>query len=109
MYLIYVYVPESHLEELKTALFEAGGGRIGNYDSCSWQTSGEGQFRPLQGSDPFSGRKGEVSREREYRLELTARGKCVRDVLAALKKAHPYEEPAYGAVKISVLEDFAGG
>ncbi len=106
MYLVYVYVPESHLEELKGALFAAGGGRIGNYDSCSWQTAGEGQFRPLEGSDPYSGRKGEVSREREYRLELTVPGSRIREVLSALKEAHPYEEPAYGAVEIAVLEDF---
>ncbi len=106
MYLIYVYVPEDHIESVKEALFNAGGGRIGNYDRCSWQAEGEGQFRPLEGSDPFSGETGKVSRDREYRLELTARDEVVKDVLSALKKSHPYEEPAYGAVRIQSLEDF---
>ena len=53
LYKIELYVPESHLTAVKTAMFEAGAGRVGNYDLCAWQTRGEGQFRPLDGSRPF--------------------------------------------------------
>ena len=55
MYKICVYVPEKHVETVKRALFDAGAGRIGNYDSCCWQTDGIGQFRPLAGSNPAIG------------------------------------------------------
>ena len=52
MYKISVYVPENSVEKVKQALFDAGAGRIGNYDSCCWQTAGIGQFRPLENSNP---------------------------------------------------------
>ena len=60
MYKLCFYVPESHLEQVKGAVFAAGAGRIGAYDNCCWQVSGLGQFRPLPGSDPYLGREGEV-------------------------------------------------
>jgi len=53
-YKLEVYVPLTHAEELKTALFDAGAGRIGNYDCCCWQSVGTGQFRPLAGSNAFT-------------------------------------------------------
>ena len=70
MYKLCFYVPESHLEAVKAAVFAAGAGRIGNYDSCCWEVLGQGQFRPLTGSDPFIGRQGEVERVAEYRVEM---------------------------------------
>ena len=56
-----VYIPESHLDVVKTALFEAGAGRYRHYDRCAWQILGDGQFRPLEGSQPFLGRQGRRS------------------------------------------------
>ncbi len=90
------HVPESHLETVKDAVFSAGAGHTGgNYDRCSFQVRGEGQFRALEGSTPFVGRKGEVERVIEYRVETLCRGREVLDrALAALRQAHPYEEPA---------------
>lgn len=94
------YVPESHLDEVKTAVFAAGGGRIGNYDSCCWQTAGQGQFRALEGSDPYLGQQGQVEVLAEFKVELVCEDNLIGDVLEALKAAHPYEEPAFDVVQL---------
>ena len=99
LYKIELYVPESHLDAVKTAMFEAGAGRVGNYDCCAWQTRGEGQFRPLDGSMPFLGNQGQIETVIEYKLELVCEEPCLKAVIAALKRAHPYEEVAYTAVR----------
>ncbi len=101
MYKLGFYVPESHLESVKRALFDAGAGRIGDYDHCCWQTLGEGQYRPLAGSDPFIGEAGEETRLPEYRVELVVADELARPVLAALRQAHPYEEPAWDLVQLT--------
>lgn len=95
MYKLCFYVPTDHLESVKQAVFAAGAGKIGNYDACCWQTRGQGQFRPLEGSRPLIGRRGEVATVEEYKVELVVADGCVGDVMAALKVSHPYEEPAY--------------
>ena len=100
MFKLCFYVPESHLEEVKVAVFAAGAGRIGDYDSCCWQVSGQGQFRPLVGSKPFLGQDGTVERVTEYRVEMVCEGQSVRAAVAALLEAHPYEEPAWDAVAL---------
>ena len=99
LYKIELYVPESHLTAVKTALFEAGAGRVGNYDCCAWQTRGEGQFRPLEGSAPFLGNQGQVEIVIEYKLELVCEERCLKAAIAALKRAHPYEGVAYTAIR----------
>jgi hypothetical protein len=101
MYKLCFYVPETHLEEVKAAVFETGAGRIGDYDSCCWQVAGEGQFRPLSGSDPFLGEQGNVERVVEYRVELVCDEQSVRPAIAALYRAHPYEEPAWDAIALA--------
>ena len=80
-------------------MFEAGAGRVGNYDCCAWQTRGEGQFRPLNGSTPFIGNQGQIETVIEYKLELVCEEPCLKAVIAALKRAHPYEEVAYTAIR----------
>ena len=100
MYKLCFYVPESHLELVKAALFAAGAGRIGDYDSCCWQVPGQGQFRPLAGSDPFLGRQGEVEQVAEYRVELVCEAHSIKAAVQALLDAHPYEEPAWDAVAL---------
>lgn len=94
------YVPESHVEEVKMAVFAAGGGRLGDYDSCCWQVLGEGQFRPLNGADPHIGEVGELAKVAEYRVELVCAEADLQQAIAALKQAHPYEEPAYNARRL---------
>lgn len=95
MYQIVFYVPESHLEQVKSAVFDAGGGRIGDYDHCCWQVPGKGQFRPLAGSDPFIGQQGVVETVDEYRVEMVVDTTYKEAVVAALLSSHPYEEPAF--------------
>ncbi len=95
MYKLCFFVPESHLELVKSALFEAGAGRIGNYDCCAWQTLGQGQFRPLAGSEPYLGTTGEIERVAEYKVEMVCAEEVVAKAVAALRQAHPYEEPAF--------------
>ncbi|MAZ05884.1 MAG: NGG1p interacting factor NIF3 [Halomonas sp.] len=102
MYKMCYFVPETHVEQTKQALFDAGAGRIGDYDHCAWQCLGRGQFRPLEGSNPFLGKAGEVEAVDEYKVELVCEDALIKDALAALKRAHPYEEPAY---EIYRLED----
>ncbi len=100
MYKICFYVPASHLEQVKNALFEKGAGRVGNYDSCCWQIAGQGQFRALSGSQPFLGQHGTLETVDEFRVELVCADDLIEEVIASLKKSHPYEEPAYDVVKI---------
>jgi len=96
-----VYVPASHLESVKAALFAAGAGRYAGYDQCSWQVLGQGQFRPLAGSAPFIGQTGVVEQVPEYRVEMICADEAVAAVAAALRAAHPYEEPAFDFVRIA--------
>lgn len=100
MYKLCFYVPGSHLEEVKAAVFAAGAGRIGAYDCCCWQVSGQGQFRPLAGSDPFLGRQGELEQVDEYRVELVCAASCIKAAVQAMKDAHPYEEPAWDVLPL---------
>ncbi|MCK7552662.1 MULTISPECIES: YqfO family protein [Marinobacter] len=103
MYKICYFVPESHLEETKSALFGAGAGRIGDYDCCAWQSLGQGQFRPLAGSQPFIGQQGQVEKVSEYKVELVCEDSVIRQAIEAFKQAHPYEEPAYEVYRLEVL------
>ncbi len=89
------YVPESHLESVKEAVFAAGAGRIGAYADCCWQTLGRGQFRPLEGSNPFLGARGALETVDEYRVEMLCEDEHSKAVIEALCAAHPYEEPAW--------------
>lgn len=97
MHLLITYVPASHLDAVKQALFAAGAGRIGNYEHCCWQVQGQGQFRPLAGSTPFLGETDTLHYESEYRLEISCDDNCMDAAITALLSAHPYEEPAWAA------------
>jgi hypothetical protein len=100
MYKIAVYIPSNALETVKQAMFDHGAGRLGNYDHCSWQVLGEGQFRPLAQSNPTLGQKGSVVSIAEYLVEMVCDDKVIASVISALKQAHPYEEPAYNIVRL---------
>lgn len=101
MYKLCVFIPEDHLEKVKAAMFEAGAGKIGDYDHCCWQTLGTGQFRPLAGSQPFLGESGQLEHIEEYKVELVVADELIHDVIRAMKQAHPYEEPAYDAWRLA--------
>jgi hypothetical protein len=101
VYKLCFYVTASHLEAVKEAVFATGAGRIGDYDSCCWQVAGQGQFRPLAGSQPFLGSHGTIEQVEEYRVELVCADQVVRAAVAALYDAHPYEEPAWDLVALA--------
>ncbi|MGF0240860.1 hypothetical protein ACQR3P_16550 [Rhodococcus sp. IEGM1300] len=103
MYKLSFFVPDSHVDVVKSAVFAAGGGRIGAYDHCSWQVLGRGQFRPLEGSQPFIGQDGQVEQVEEWKVELVVADELIVAAVAALKLSHPYETPAY---EVWRLEDF---
>jgi|SRR5690554_3913923 len=103
MYKLVFYVPETHLEDVKAAVFAAGAGRIGDYDQCCWQVLGEGQFRPLPGSQPFSGERNQLYSAPEWRVELVCADHLIRAVRDTLLQAHPFEEPAYDIWQLTEL------
>lgn len=104
MYKLVFFVPESHLEQVKAAVFSAGAGRIGNYDQCCWQVVGQGQFRPLVGAAPFIGELDQLKTLPEYRVEMVCADEYIHEVVAALRLAHPYEEPALDVWRLDNLE-----
>jgi hypothetical protein len=105
MYKLTFYVPASHLEPVKTALFEIGAGRFKRYDQCCWQILGEGQFRPLQGSQPFLGQTDRLEKTAEYKVEMVCEEHLIKAALQALLNTHPYEEPAYEIYKMLTKEE----
>jgi dinuclear metal center YbgI/SA1388 family protein len=90
-----VYVPRDNAEAVQAAVFEAGAGHIGDYSHCSWSVSGIGQFLPHEGASPAVGSVGTVERVPEDRFEVVAPAHARGSVLAAMRAAHPYEEPAF--------------
>jgi hypothetical protein len=100
------FVPETHVETVKTAVFDAGAGKLGDYDQCAWQVLGQGQFRPLEGANPHLGQQGELESVAEYRVETLCPQDSIRSVIAALRLAHPYEEPAFDVIQLVDLESF---
>ncbi|OGT59887.1 MAG: NGG1p interacting factor NIF3 [Gammaproteobacteria bacterium RIFCSPHIGHO2_12_FULL_45_12] len=95
MYLICFYVPATHVDAVKNAMFQAGAGKVGHYSHCAWQTLGEGQFMPLAESRAFIGEVGLLEKVAEYKVEMVCETAHLNKVIAALTCAHPYETPAY--------------
>lgn len=103
MYKLAFFVPESHLQTVKNALFAAGAGRIGDYEHCCWQTLGTGQFRPLPGAQPFLGQQGQLEQVPEWKVEMVLADDLVGAVVGALRASHPYEEPAFDLWQLAEL------
>jgi len=87
---------------VKKALFNIGAGRYRDYDCCSWEVKGIGQFRPLVGSNPFIGKQGVVEQVVEYRIEMICEESLIDTVIDVLRTAHPYEEPAFEYWPVSI-------
>ena len=100
MYKITYYVPVTHVEIVKAAMFAAGAGQIGDYECCAWQALGVGQFRPLAGATPFIGTIDTLEHIAEYKVEMVCAEAYLQDVVAALKQNHPYQEPAYDVIQM---------
>ncbi len=90
-----VFVPGSHLQNVREAVFAAGAGNIGNYDYCGYSSEGTGSFRGNENSNPFVGGKGKIHYEKETRFETIFPGYLQHKVISALLKSHPYEEVAF--------------
>ncbi len=99
-YTIVVYAPVDACEKVKQAMFCAGGGALGCYDQCAWQVLGQGQFRPLSGSQPAIGQQDQVTKLDEYRIEMLCEKRYLSAVVKAMKESHPYEEVAYQVFQI---------
>ena len=97
--LIY-YVPDTHLDLTKTAVFNAGAGTIGNYEHCAWQVLGTGQFKPVKGANPFIGELDALEQIPEWRVETIVSEERASEVARALKASHPYEEPAFEFIQL---------
>jgi len=94
-YKVVTFVPLAQLEKVASAMFAAGAGRIGDYEQCSYRLRGEGTFFGTESTNPRVGRKGQLERVAETRIEMVCAERCLPEVIAALKRSHPYEEPAF--------------
>ena len=101
MHQLVVFVPESHAEKVKAACFEAGAGRYKNYDCCCFESSGSAQFRALEGAEPFIGSIGKIEKVGELRIEMICEDECIASVCDAIRRTHPYEEPAFHFVALA--------
>ncbi|KHJ52046.1 NGG1p interacting factor 3 protein, NIF3 [Vreelandella venusta] len=103
MYKLAFFVPADHVESVKRAVFDAGAGRIGDYEHVCFQTRGTGQFRPMEGAEPHIGQVGTLERVEEFKVELVCDDAHIQAAIAALKLAHPYEEVAYDVWQLANL------
>ncbi len=95
-----IFIPESHLKLLQETLRECDAGHIGSYDSCMSYSHVVGTWRPLEGTKPYSGTAGTISEEPEIKAEVTCRIDDIDEIIAAVKKIHPYEEPVINAIPL---------
>ena len=103
-----VYVPRTHVDEVRAALFDAGAGHIGDYDQCSYNTAGYGTFRPLEGANPSIGSVGAQERVEETKIELIYPSQLERQILVAMFASHPYEEVAYHIITLDNTHSYVG-
>jgi hypothetical protein len=100
-YKIVVFVPDKSLDAVREAMAEAGAGVIGNYTYCSFASPGTGTFFGGEGAAPAVGAAGQLERVPEWRLEMVVPAEKAEAVVAAMKAAHPYEEPAYDVYQLA--------
>jgi hypothetical protein len=103
-YKIVVFVPVTHGDRLRQAMGEAGAGIIGNYSHCSFTTRGIGRFRPNSGANPSIGEVGRLEAVDEERIETACPEEKLKSVLAAMRRVHPYEEPAIDVYPLAAIE-----
>ena len=96
-----MFVPTGWEDAVKAAVFAAGAGHLGAYSECAWQILGTGQFRPSDDANPTVGARGTVSQVAELRIEVLVAEAVQADVIQALRKSHPYEEPAFELIRLA--------
>lgn len=97
---IFVTVPKENVESVRNAVCEAGAGKIGNYTFCTFASCGEGTFLPNDNANPFIGKNGKMEFVNELKLEFVCDTQKVKQVVTALRKVHPYEEPAIDIIPL---------
>jgi hypothetical protein len=102
-YKLVVFVPVTHGDQLRQAMGDAGAGRIGNYSHCSFTIRGIGRFKPEAGANPAIGVAGRLEAVEEERIEMVCEDAKLQDVLAAIRRVHPYEEPAIDVYPLHVI------
>jgi dinuclear metal center YbgI/SA1388 family protein len=107
-YKIITFVPETDVNKVASALYEAGAGAIGNYSHCGFQSDGTGTFKPLKGSNPTIGKRDRIETVNEIKLETVIPSGKVAGVVAALRQAHPYESPAFDIFQHCDIENKIG-
>ena len=95
-----IFIPETHLSALQSALQSVDAGHIGNYDSCLSYSPVMGTWRPLPGTSPYIGEEGQISCEPELKVEVTIRAEKYRETMDAIRRVHPYEEPVINAIAL---------
>ena len=100
LYKLAVYVPATHIDIVKDVLGKSGAGHIGNYSHCSFSSEGKGNFKPLEGSNPFIGNSGEIETVEEIKIETIVPKRILGGVISKMISAHPYEEVAYDLYRL---------
>ena len=101
MYKVVVFVPVANADEMRQAIGDAGGGKIGNYSHASFSVRGTGRFKPLDSAHPAIGEVGKLEEVEEERIEFVCGEDALKGVLAAIRRVHPYEEPAIHVSKLT--------
>ena len=107
-YKLVTFVPAEHVENVAAALFDAGAGRIGDYTQCSFRSAGTGTFFGEEGTNPAVGQSGKLERAEEIRLETVIPIARLSDIVAALRRSHPYEEPAFDLIQLAAAPEKVG-
>jgi len=100
---VVVTVPEHEADKLRDAIGNAGGGKVGNYTHCSFSAKGTGRFKPVDGANPTIGEVGKLEQVVEERVEITCDESNLKAVVAAIRSAHSYEEPAIDVYELTGL------
>ena len=95
-----IFLPKDYFDALKRALGEVDAGHIGRYDRCLSYSSVMSCWRPLEGTNPYLGKEGEVSCEPELKVEVTCRRERLEETIRAIKAVHPYEEPVINVIPL---------
>lgn len=100
MFKLIFFAEAEYKDQIRSELFSLGLGKIGAYDSCCYETKGIGQFRSLEGANPYKGNIGETESFEEYKIEMVCPDDLIEEAVAKLKEVHPYEMPAYDVIKL---------
>jgi hypothetical protein len=102
-YKVVVTVPEGEADKLRNSIGNAGGGKVGNYNHCSFSVKGTGRFLPVDGASPTIGQVGQLEEVAEERIEITCDSESVKAVVATIRETHSYEEPAIDIYELKEL------